>query len=129
MSSPAEWLFLAETDLKAALGSLDHSVPNMVCFHAQQVAEKCLKAVLESAKAEIPRTHELPFLYELVIKINPGLEEIKEELMFLNRFYVPTRYPEALPGSLEENLPTIEMAKQAVRYAEQIFSLIKEKIQ
>lgn len=125
--NPADWLFLAETDFRAALGSLENDAPNMACFHAHQVAEKCLKAILESAEAEVPRTHELPFLYEAAIKIDAGLKEFEQSFILLNRFYIPTRYPEALPGSLEENLPTAEMAKQAVEYAEKIFHAVKEK--
>lgn len=31
-------------------------------------------------------------------------DEIKEKLLLLDRFYIPTRYPDALPGMLPEGL-------------------------
>jgi HEPN domain-containing protein len=43
------WLEFAEIDLKAARTLLkEGSLSPVVCFHAQQSVEKCLKALIES---------------------------------------------------------------------------------
>nr|VFK17262.1 MAG: HEPN domain-containing protein [Candidatus Kentron sp. LPFa]VFK32509.1 MAG: HEPN domain-containing protein [Candidatus Kentron sp. LPFa] len=55
--SPGEWLSYAKSDL--ALARTDGSpdiMPQMLCFHAQQAAEKALKAVLLAVEIPISRT-------------------------------------------------------------------------
>jgi len=62
-----EWVQKAEEDWQAArkLGRGRKPLYNLVCFHAQQCAEKYLKAVLEQKTSPIPRTHDLVALIEL----------------------------------------------------------------
>ena len=31
--------------------------------------------------------------------------DMAEEILLLDRFYIPTRHPDALPGSLEDGMP------------------------
>ena len=47
----------------------------------------------------------------------------------LNQFYIPTRYPDALPGSLPEGLPNKEDTEKALQYASEIVAWIKKKLQ
>jgi HEPN domain-containing protein len=58
--SPEERLAHAESDLNLArLGkNRDDVLPEQVCFHAQQAAEKALKAVLRHRKIEFPLIHD-----------------------------------------------------------------------
>ena len=51
-------------------------------------------------------------------------EEFKEELMLLDRFYISTRYPDALPGLLPESMPTKEDAESALRVARKVYETI-----
>jgi HEPN domain-containing protein len=54
------WLAKAESDLAAARRLTEGGGPyDGACFHAQQAAEKALKAVLAAVDAPIPRTHNL----------------------------------------------------------------------
>ena len=46
--------------------------------------------------------------------------------MLLDRFYIPTRYPDALPGSLPQGLPRQADAEQAPRVARQVFDAIAQ---
>ena len=41
------------------------------------------------------------------------------------RFYIPTRYPDALPGALPEGLPGREDAEEALATARQVLALIE----
>jgi HEPN domain-containing protein len=66
--SPQAWLRRARSDL--ALGQVASRVPEALpedaCFHAQQCAEKALKALLVHKKKPFPRTHVLEYLLDLL---------------------------------------------------------------
>ena len=87
------------------------------CFHAQQAAEKMLKAYLDYKNEEIPRTHNLPELLKLCNQHNPGYEMLKENLILLNRFSVSPRYPdEILEPTLSDALQAYELAKEVKQF-------------
>ena len=57
-----EWVDKAEGDLATAtreLGATDRPNYDAVCVHAQQCAEKYLKAILQEKRIRFPRTHDL----------------------------------------------------------------------
>ena len=56
------------------------------------------------------------------------IEELRYELITLDRYYIPTRYPDALPGSLPEGLPTEKEANEAITIAEKLLALIQKHI-
>jgi len=94
------WLDTAEDDLDSARilkaeGKFAHS-----CFHAQQAGEKALKAVWYFADAD-PWGHSIKKLIEDLERIDSGLFQSVKSLTrtgtVLDRFYVPTRYPNGLP--------------------------------
>jgi len=69
-----EWVEKAEGDLHVAGRELrTRKMPNYdaVCFHAQQCAEKYLKAILQEYDQRIPKIHHLAELLTLVTKVDP----------------------------------------------------------
>lgn len=111
-------LAFAREDLKMAELALDAGLFNQACFHAQQCAEKALKAALARAGALIPRTHALADLWEeLPQALQEALQPQRDAILELDSFYIPTRYPDALPGTLPEGLPRREHAERALRTA------------
>lgn len=64
-----------------------------ICFHAQQCAEKYLKARLCEATLSFAKTHDLLALLEQVIVAEPAWEASREDLAFLSDFAVTYRYP------------------------------------
>ena len=66
-------------------------------FHAQQAAEKLLKAALESRKAYYPRTHNLGVLIELLSGIGVELPGDLADIDRLTPFGTVFRYDEVLP--------------------------------
>src|SRR5690242_10481617 len=91
-----EWVTKAEEDWNAALTLhrvRKHPGYNAVCFHAQQCAEKYLKARLQQANVAFSKTHNLVFLHGLVVLIEPGWKSMLADLKFLNSFSVDVRYP------------------------------------
>ena len=56
-----------------------------------------------------------------------SFELFYKECLILDRFYIPTRYPDAIPGSLSEGLPNKEDASEALQVAEEVLNFIKRK--
>lgn len=65
--SPQDWLRYAQSDLELAqLGHSPRILLETLCFHAQQAAEKSIKAVLMTQNIPIPRTHSIDVLLNLL---------------------------------------------------------------
>lgn len=92
----AEWVQKAEGDFSTALRELRaRKSPNFdaACFHAQQCAEKYLKARLQEAGIAFTRTHSLTSLLDLVLAVEPLWEAFRRDLARLSAFAVDYRYP------------------------------------
>lgn len=100
----------------------------MVCFHAQQAAEKSLKAFLRYHEKTIPYIHILEELCARCIALEPSFSEYRADCKELDVFYQPTRYPEAPTGSLPEGLPDKEQAEGALHKAKAIFDFVKQQL-
>jgi HEPN domain-containing protein len=117
MNEHERWLVFAREDLQMAELAMTENLYNQVCLHAQQCAEKTIKALIMTQGQSPPRTHRLG---DLVNLINPNpLTAIALEVQLLDRFHIPTRYPDALPGSLPEGLPEASDAQEALAVARQ----------
>lgn len=113
MQLDGKWLAFAENDLKTAEVLFREAIWNQVCFHAQQAVEKFLKASI--APESRPRSHKIADLIDLsTLDLSTDL---KQELRLLDRFYIPTRYPDALPGSVEDGMPNEDDALSALHAA------------
>ena len=113
------WLRGARSDLvmaRKALADRDAVDPWVASFHAQQAAEKTVKAALVIEQIRFPRTHELERLRSLL----PAGWELpdRETLAGLSRFAVAGRYPASLFDAGPE--PTWADAEEAVRLAESV---------
>jgi len=92
----AEWISKAEGDYTTARRErFARRAPNYdaACFHAQQMAEKYLKAFLQEHQIPVPRTHDLVELLALCQPVEPTLILIEPDLKSLNGFAVSVRYP------------------------------------
>jgi HEPN domain-containing protein len=100
LSTP-EWESLATTLLARArddrfalehLMGADGAADWLLGFHAQQAAEKLLKAVLAKRSVEFQRTHDLRYLAELAEGNEIELPVSVDELDELTDYAVPLRY-------------------------------------
>ncbi len=92
------WLATAEQDHQVAL-RLSEDMPNVACFHAQQAAEKAVKAALVARCGDSARDHSIVVL--LSECMNSGLDvhpALLDDARRLDKFYVSSRYPDALGG-------------------------------
>lgn len=96
----AVWLAQARTDLEAA-ELLAEPFPALACFHAQQSAEKALKAILYAAGERPVLGHALAELGRAVVGHSPAFSDLRSEVAKLDRYYIPTRYPNGLPEGAE----------------------------
>ena len=116
------WMALAENDLAFARLGLSHDFHSQVCFISQQAAEKALKAALIHHAGQYPRVHSIVDLVQRNSDIE-GFEELLEDARILDQYYIPTRYPDGVPGSLPGGLPSEKHARQALDIAERVVSL------
>jgi HEPN domain-containing protein len=127
MKESERWLLFAHQDLRMAELAMTEGLYNQVCFHSQQCAEKAIKGLLAQQGKVPPRTHRLADLLGL-LEPDPFAED-RIEIQLLDRFYLPTRYPDALPGSLPEGLPDAGDAQEALTIAGKVLTQVKQLLQ
>ena len=124
LSVAAEWVEKAEHDFKAAahlLGMGKDCPTDTVCFHAQQTAEKYLKACLVVSGTDFPKTHDVESLAGFLprtITLDIALEDQRR----LTAYATVTRYP----GGYEA-IPLAE-ARRALRLARQVRRIIRKSL-
>ncbi|MCC6144143.1 MAG: HEPN domain-containing protein [Candidatus Hydrogenedentes bacterium] len=117
------WVSKAEQDFAAASGlySLDPPILYPACFHAQQAAEKYLKAILTARQARFPKTHSIALLLDLIRPLDANLEKRLQHAIALTPYGVQVRYPGDMPEPTDaETAAAIELAgvvREAIRSA------------
>jgi len=112
----AEWIAKAEGDFTTALREYRaRKSPNYdaTCYHAQQCAEKYLKALLQEANIVFDKTHDLVRLLNL-LPPTIGLAALRGNMALLSAAAVEYRYPGecATRATAKESIATCK----AVRY-------------
>ncbi len=94
------WMRTALDDLRTARILKENSQFAHSCFHAQQAGEKALKALWYFHDAD-PWGHSLKKLLDELADVDQALYErcktIHRQALVLDRYYIPTRYPNGLP--------------------------------
>jgi HEPN domain-containing protein len=120
-----EWIQKAEGDFATAQRELqaeDNPNYDAVCFHAQQCAEKYLKARLVEADLPFPKIHDLGIILDLLLPIEPTWESLRGELNSLNDRAVEVRYPGYLSDA-DEAKDALEIASKVRQTIRQAFGL------
>ncbi len=107
----------ASSDLAAArtLAADPDQHEDVVGFHVQQAVEKAIEAVLASAGAEVPRTHDLTYLLELTAELGIAAPLTLDAAEQLTPWAVATRYDEAITGL--DRVAVLTLATAAVGWA------------
>lgn len=119
----ARRLAYADSDLAVARGADRPGVlTETLCFHAQQAAEKAIKAVLVAGGAEPPRTHDLEMLLAAVPGDVPiGFDRVS--VAALTAYAVASRYPgDDEPVDADEYAAALAIAASVVIWARGIVS-------
>lgn len=116
-----EWVRKAEGDFKAAGHLLKGGEDYLfgTAFHAQQSAEKYIKAFLVWQQIEFPKSHDIGKLMALAAEVAPDLPEILAEAKTLTPFGVdyryPGDYPEVTTGDAEAALVLATLVRDEIR--------------
>jgi HEPN domain-containing protein len=115
----AEWLKHARSDIRLARLGRGHEdiLKGQICFHAQQAAEKALKALLLSHSFAFPLTHDIEELLELAEQGSIELPAKLQEAGRLTPYAVETRYPGDWPEISDAEVDeAIKLADQIVAW-------------
>ncbi len=117
--SSLDWLRHAHSDMELARVARNPRIMlEGLCFHAQQAAEKALKAVLIANGIPVEKIHNLKTLFDLLpqgIILPPKMEDAAS----LTDYAVSRRYPgDFEPITEEEYREAVRLAEAVVHWAE-----------
>lgn len=118
------WLRQAESDLAYAELGLREGFYAQVCFQCQQVCEKAIKALRYGRGERAVLGHAL---IELAASL-PVMARFRDSLAVLDQYYVPTRYPNGLPGGIPSDVYTGDQAAAAVDTARQVVAAVRAEL-
>ncbi|MEW5766384.1 MAG: HEPN domain-containing protein [bacterium] len=125
------WLRQARLDLETAQILLENKRFAAACFFTHQSAEKALKAVWYYLDEE-PWGHSVEKMIEGLTstEFKKRLLPLREDAIFLDRFYIPTRYPNGLPWPLIPEEAYFESdAQQSIDKSQEIVREVERLIE
>ncbi len=127
---PRTWLAYAKRDLAAAhtLHENPNDFPEQVGFHAQQAAEKAIKAVVLEKKIEFDYTHDLGGLLGDLTRSGVVPPPDVARARVLTRFAVNTRYPDPPDEITDDDIDdALMIAEATVAWAASLVTVPKEQ--
>jgi HEPN domain-containing protein len=124
------WVDTAEEDLEAARALMDKEKFSHACFFAQQCGEKALKALWYSLGQD-PWGHSIQKLITDLPEdtVKKGMEALVEMGAVLDRYYVPTRYPNGLPDLTPGKFYFKKDADLCIESAQHLLDRVREYIE
>lgn len=119
------WLRKADLDLRAAAHDLTASGAGLssdAVFHAQQAAEKALKAFLAWHDVPFRKTHNLEELGRECVNLDASLQLSVDHAVPLTEYAWKFRYP----GEIDE--PTAQEAKEALAISRALYETILSRL-
>ena len=122
------WLRQAEHDQSDAEYALAGSRHSLVCFLSQQEADKALKGYLYSCGAEQVLGHSVADLASECGKLDGEFLTVRPRVAPLDQYYVPTRYPDSLPGGIPAEAFDESDAHRALGLGGEVIRLVTAKL-
>lgn len=116
------WIVSAKQTLESARVDLNSEFYNWACFKSQQAAELAVKAYLYGI-GQPKAGHSISYLLSLL----KAPQEIIDKAKYLDKLYIPTRYPDAWSSGSPSFYYTKNEAEEAIKYAEDIIKFIEEE--
>ena len=123
-----QWLDRASEDLVVARLVHMEGHASHACFLAQQCMEKALKAYLLAKTNTYPRAHKLVDLLAQCEKQLHEFAQFRETCILVDQYYIPTRYPNGVPGSIAEGLPGDREADEAIEAADNVLRFVSMQL-
>jgi len=125
------WFIQASDELEDARYNLEGGRYHLVCFLAQQAAEKALKAFLYFNGAEEVWGHSLYALLEDAAAFDREFDPEEgrfRELPVLDKYYLSTRYPDVLAGGIPSRSFARWEAEKALELAGELIDYLSKKL-
>jgi len=122
------WFQTAESDLKTARVLHENQRYAHACFHAQQAAEKAVKSIWH-LRAGDPWGHSVQKLIDDLKDFDTELYNNLKDLVLdgskLDKYYIPTRYPNGLPDLIPDTAYFDDDAVTAIGLAEKLIERVR----
>ena len=119
-----KWVLKADNDLTIAQDERNVGRENIVtdgiCFHCQQASEKMLKAFLTKHRIDFKKVHNLEYLAQLCMRIDPDFASI--EFGNLSGYGAAIRYPD------DFYMPTLQETDECLRLAKGVRTFVGRKL-
>jgi len=135
MRSPIDeafrWLTHAQDEYQDAEDLRERGRFYLALFHFQQAAEKALKAFLyaHTDDRRVFFTHSVLELVQAAVALDPSLVDL-EKASRLDQYYIPTRYPNGLPGGVPSRFYTDpDEATEASTLAHRVIKAVARRLE
>lgn len=125
MKRHSDWFRQAERKLASARWDIEGGFYEDACFSAQQAAELAAKAWLEG-QGRLEIGHAISYL---VACAGQPPAEIVHAARTLDRYYIPTRYPNSFDRGAPMDYYDARTAGEAVKFAEIILDYVAEQLE
>lgn len=125
------WLTQAKDEFEDAEELRKRGRFYLALFHFQQATEKALKAYLylKVKSVEVFHTHSVDELSKMTVEIDSDFKRVAPAKK-LDRYYIPTRYPNGLPGGVPSRyFDDPEEAEEAMQLAKNVIDLVETKVE
>lgn len=124
----ARWFRQSELDLEDARFASAGERHHLACFLSQQAAEKALKAFLYASGAEAVWKHSVADLCRDASEFDRDFRSLTREAAPLDKYYIPTRYPNGLPGGIPSEAFSLDDANMAIAMSAKVIDFVREKL-
>lgn len=124
----ARWFAQSERDLRAAAHARSGGFHEQACFLCLQAAEKALKSFLYLCGERLVLGHSVVQLLRSCVQQNQEFETLHLPCRRLDRYYLPTRYPDSLPGGAPYEAFGEEDSEPAVQDAEAVLERVRAEL-
>lgn len=129
LETAGRWLAQAEHSLIITRFLLENGMGAGACFHSEQTAKLALKAFLFGRGSRYVTMHSVRELAAWCAEEDDAFSSFVDYGTSLDRYYLSTRYPDALP---EPAVPfesfTEKEAREALGYASEIVEAVKARV-
>jgi len=123
----ADWMAQAVRDLEKAEGDMEREYFEWACFTAHQAAEKAMKSLYLALAGEA-WGHTISALMKKLPAHHQPNPSLIEDAIQLDRFYIPTRYPNGFDSGSPKDYFTKRDAQNGVDAARRIIEFCQSQI-
>ncbi len=122
------WFRQSEMDLGDARFAMSGGRHHLACFLAQQAGEKALKAIIYHYGADDVWGHSVAELCQDAANLDSSFSELAKDAAPLDKYYIPTRYPNGLPGGIPSEAFSRADAEIAIAMAGKVLDFVRERL-